>query len=108
MQLNDIATQLGALGGFAAIVTLLIEVGKRAGVVKDGQAGSWSLALNIVGAAGLFYLQQTGGNVGQVDTALGQVAEIGFAVLALVAQIGASKVAYIVAKWAGVGKSLTA
>ena len=45
--------QLMALGGFAALIAVVINVLKTFGVVKDGQAGMWATVLNLAGLIGL-------------------------------------------------------
>ena len=40
--------------GIGAVLTLLVDILKRAGVVPDGQAGVWATAANLVVFAGLY------------------------------------------------------
>ena len=53
-ELLSLAQQLGALGGFAATVAVVINILKTVGWVPDGQAGAWAAGLNLVGLIGLF------------------------------------------------------
>lgn len=101
--LGDLGLKLAPYGGWAALVTFLVGLGKQFGIVKAGQAGIWNAGLNLVGAGGLYYIiNYTTVQPGEVDTLLGQVAAIGVAIVALFGQIGASKAFHLMAKWAGV------
>ncbi len=99
-----------ALPGFVALVALVIGVAKQLKIIADGDAGKLSLVLNLAGAVGLFWYVQSGGTAEQADTLFGELAQIGAAIVALVLQVGGSKLVYLLGKWAGVpvlGKSLT-
>lgn len=81
------------LGGVAAFITVLINAGKRIGVIKDGQAPAWSFGLNLIGMAAYLALQQLapGTDVGQIDQSAGEFAKIGFIILGLVGQLAISR-----------------
>ena len=49
MTLENILAILTALVGWPALVALVIDVLKFAGVVDDGTAGKWNLGLNLLG-----------------------------------------------------------
>lgn len=57
--LKNVAVVFGSLAGFASLISVLIDIGKRFGVVKDGQAPTYNFILNGVAfvvtlALGLF------------------------------------------------------
>lgn len=93
--LTGLAVQFGALLGVAALVAALINAGKTFGVVKDGDAPKWSLALNTVGFLALVVTRLFAPQVdpAAADQAAGQVAQILVLVLGLVSQFGAAKLA---------------
>ena len=85
--------QLMALGGFAALIAVVINVLKSFGVVKDGQAGTWATGFNLVGLIALFVtgivapdFQVTG-----LDANMAQIAEILTLVFAFITQNWISK-----------------
>ncbi|MEM5774513.1 MAG: hypothetical protein AAGU05_05880, partial [Anaerolineaceae bacterium] len=57
MDFSDLLTQWSALVGLAALIAVLINLLKLAGLVKDGDAQTWSAALNLLGMAALFLLK---------------------------------------------------
>jgi len=52
--------QAVAAFGLGVLVMLVVEVGKRLGAVRDGMAGTWATALNVVLFAGLVLLDVFG------------------------------------------------
>lgn len=95
VDLAAILAQLLALGGFASLSAALINAGKQFGLIKDGQAPTYSLVLNLIGLIVLVALRLfapeadiTGG-----DGILQTVSQILVYILALVAQLGISKTA---------------
>lgn len=73
-----VVSQFLTLGGFAAIVAVLINILKAMGVVKDGTAGTWAAGANLIGL-GLLYVFQVVSpdlNIGAVDTHLSEIAKI--------------------------------
>ena len=46
---QDLVGQFVLLSGFAAFVAALVDLLKKAGVVKDGWAPTWALGFNILG-----------------------------------------------------------
>ena len=85
--LASLAVQFASLAGFAALVAVLINVGKTVGLVKNGTAGKWSAGLNLIGLMVLLLLrvfvpslatEQINGIAGQVSTVL--VIVLGFVV----------------------------
>ena len=55
--LQNAMTQLGLLGGVAAIIAVLINIFKTLGVVQDGQATIYSVAANLIVFTGLVITQ---------------------------------------------------
>ena len=70
--------QFLTMGGFAALVAILINVFKAFGWVKDGTAGTWSAVANLIGVVGLFVVQNffPEANVSLIDEHLGAIAQI--------------------------------
>ncbi len=105
-----LVNQLMALGGFAALVAILINVLKGFGVVKDGTAGTWAAGLNLAGLITLFALSifEPGFEVGEIDAHLAQIAEILTLIFGYVMQNWVSKGTHQVLSTGGVpliGKS---
>ena len=89
----DILLQFGGLLGVAAAIAAIINVLKVFGLVKDGDAGKWSAALNLVAiaalvAVGLFAPQI---DFGQIDAQAQAFAEVVAIVLGYVVQIWGSQ-----------------
>ncbi len=53
VQLDVVLTIAGSMLGAQALISLLIDVLKFAGAIRDGTAGKWSAALNLLGLAGI-------------------------------------------------------
>ena len=53
----ELVAQLGMLAGVGALISVVVNVGKAAGVVTDGTAGNWSLGLNVAALAVLAALR---------------------------------------------------
>jgi len=92
MTLNDLVLQLGSLVGWAALLAVLINVGKWIGFVKDGTAGLWSTGGNIIGLIVLFVLKvwKPDFDIGGLDGAAAVVAQLLNIVLSLLIQLGVS------------------
>ena len=91
--LMSLVEQLAVLGGFAALISVLINVLKTFGVVKDGQAGTWSAGLNLAGLIGLFVtgIVAPDFEVAGLDQNMAQIAEIFALIFAFVSQNWISK-----------------
>lgn len=93
--LASLLPQFLALAGFAALAAAVINSLKAAGVVKDGQAPTYSLLINLAGFVALVLVKvfspQT--DINSADQTLETVAQILVLVLGLIGQFGASKVA---------------
>jgi hypothetical protein len=108
--LPELVAQFLALGGVAAVIALLINVGKRAGWIKDGQATSASLLLNLVGLVGLGLLRVFAPDfdIAGLDGIAAQIAEAGTILLGLVWQLFISRQTHEQVKGVPViGKSFT-
>jgi hypothetical protein len=79
----------GGSGAIAAAIALVIDLFKRFGLVKDGDAGKWSAALNLLGltAFTVFFLFNPNVAFAEVDESLRLVMQVVGIVLALVLQL---------------------
>ena len=107
--INDLFSLIAPYAGFAALVAVLVQLGKQYGLVADGDAGKWSAALNLLGGVVVYAVSKfvVGFDFIGADNVLGEVANILTAVFAFVAQVGGSKVFYLILKSAGVVKPLS-
>lgn len=96
VDIDALVSSLPGLAGVAALITLLVNVGKRFGLVKDGQAPTWSAGLNLLALIGLFIAQVTGYTnlIPIIDEQAGSLALALSAVLAFVFQLFASRIAH--------------
>ena len=96
MELNDLLLQLGTLAGFGALVAVLVNLGKQAGLVKDGQAPIYSTGLNLAGLVALFVLKVfvPAQDVGQLDSVAAGLAQALAALAGLIVQLGGAKAAH--------------
>lgn len=102
--------QLMALGGFAALIAVVINVLKSVGVIKDGQAGTWAAGMNLAGLIGLFVagIVAPEFEVAGLDANMAQIAEILSLIFAFILQNWVSKGTHSVFSSGGVpviGKS---
>lgn len=94
--LDQSLASLLSLGGFAALVTCIINAGKTFKVIPDGQAPAVSLFLNLSGLIALVTLQVYGKSdlVPVIDANVGSFSQALTLVLALVYQLYISRVAH--------------
>lgn len=87
---------LTALGGFAALVPVLISFGKAFGLVKDGTSQNWSTGINLAALISLFMLQSIGKAdlIPALNTQAGAISQLLTALLAFAGQVGISKLTY--------------
>jgi hypothetical protein len=87
--LVQIIIQFSSLAGCAALVAVIINILKQVGVVKDGTAGKWSAALNIVVLAILIAFKVFVPSIATdvLDGYAGQVAQILLVVLGYLVQL---------------------
>lgn len=110
LDISQLVSQWIALAGFAALVALVVNIGKVTKVVKDGQASTWTLGLNLAGLVGFFFLRlfQPDLDVTQVSDIAGQLAQAGAIILSVVIQMGTSKTTHVAVKGVPViGKSFS-
>lgn len=90
--LLDLLMEFLALGGAAAVIAALVNIGKVVGL-GDGQAPKVSLVLNLIGFVALVALRvfvpQV--DIGQVDTTAQGIAAVLVAVLGLATQLGLTR-----------------
>ena len=90
---DGLLASLKNLGGIAALIAVLVNVGKRFNIVKDGQSGSWSAGLNILALIGLLFAQSDGYTnlIPVIDAQAGQFSEVISVVLAFAFQLFVSR-----------------
>lgn len=95
LDLPGLLTQFISLAGFAALAAALINAGKAAGLVKDGQAANYSLLINLVGFIVLVLLRvfRPDADIKSVDSVVAVVSQILAYILGLILQFSSSKVA---------------
>lgn len=91
--LPQLLTSFLALAGFAALTAAIINAGKFIGLIADGQAPNVSIVINVVGFAVLVILRlfKPDFDVAGTDSVLATIATILTSVLALLSQLGVSK-----------------
>lgn len=104
--LESILLEFGTLLGFAAFVSMLINVGKmihwrdKEGntvyLIPDGTADKWIAGLNLAGVIALYIIRLVipEFDVLQVDTLLGEIALAGTYLLGFVLMLVGSKITY--------------
>ena len=108
VDLPSLLTQFMALAGVGALVALIVNILKTAGVVKDGDAPTWATGLNLAGLVLLFFLKvfAPAADIGQLDGLAATIAQIGVLVLGLITQLLGSKLGHIAVRGAWlIGKS---
>lgn len=82
-----------ALVGVAALITLLINLGKKFGIVKDGMAPTWSAGLNLIGLALLLMTRQyfPDMDINGLDGEITKFVEVAAVVVAYIVQLTGSK-----------------
>ena len=108
MDLPSLLAQFMALAGVGALVALVVNILKTAGVVKDGDAPTWATGLNLAGLALLFFLKvfAPAADIGHLDGLAATIAQIGVLVLGLLTQLLGSKLGHVAVRgtWV-IGKS---
>src|SRR5512136_2973681 len=87
--LVQIVVQFGSLAGIAALIAVIINLLKAAHLVKDGTAGKWSAALNVIALVVLLSLKIFVPSVATstIDGFAGQAAQVLLVVLGYLVQI---------------------
>ncbi|MDR3572860.1 MAG: hypothetical protein P4L50_03280 [Anaerolineaceae bacterium] len=107
---SDLFAQFGSLVGYAALVAAIINIGKKVGVVKDGNAQFISTILNLIGLVGLLLLRvfKPDLDIAGLDAAAGQIAVGALVVFGYLVQLAGSKFTHFVLKGTPlIGKSFT-
>lgn len=96
MEINALVLQLAALAGFGALVAALVNIGKQIGIVKDGQAPTYSTGLNLIGLVVLFALKVFAPEVSVegLDATAAQVAQLLTVAFGLIVQLGGAQFAH--------------
>ncbi len=91
--LDGLVVQLAGMAGFAAVIALVVNVGKAAGWIADGQAQNWSAGLNLLLLIGLFVARvfRPDVDVQHIDSQVAGFAQIGTMILSYVIQLIASQ-----------------
>jgi hypothetical protein len=75
----------------ASLVSLVVDLLKRTGLVKDGTAGQWAAGLNLVALAGFaWYFVQSGVSFDAVDAQLADVLKLSGLIMAYILQLSTS------------------
>ena len=91
MSLESLLIEFVLLAGVAALVTALINVAKKLGIIKDGNAPMANLILNLIGFV-LFVIANVAGiPTAGIDAVLGSVAALLTALLGLLGQFVVSR-----------------
>ena len=110
MDLTTLTTTVLGMAGFGACVSVLVNLLKTAGVVKDDTAPTWVTGFNLAGIVGLFIAQAAGAqlDLASMDTQLSDIARLTVTIGELVIALGGSKLFYSVVKGTpGIGTSNT-
>ena len=91
MEIPQLLHVLLSLGGFGALIGLIINVLKTVGLVKDGQATNWATGLNLVLLIALFVGKVIGFDVAGLDGVAGEIANAGVSILQLLVMLGGSR-----------------
>lgn len=96
MDLEGLMLQFVGLVGVGALITFLINIGKVAGIVKDGTVPTWATGINLFGLVVLFLLKVfvPNADIGKLDGAAGTIAQIGVLILGLITQVLGGRLAH--------------
>jgi hypothetical protein len=85
-----------ALGGIGALIAAVVNILKTSGVVKDGQAPTWVVGLNLLGMASLLFLQvfQPSVDIAGLDVQAGSLATVLITVFGFVWQLISSRLTH--------------
>ena len=100
MDFQSLLTQWMGLAGIAALIAVVINVLKLAGVVKDGSAQTWSAGLNLAGMAALLLLKifRPEIDLSGIDQQAAALAEVAMVVLGYLTQLLSAKLAHLAVK----------
>lgn len=108
--MDELLVQWGALAGFAALIAFVINGLKYFGVVKEGDAPTWSAGLNLAGLVLLLvmrvYAPQV--DVEGLDAQVAQFVEVGTVIFGYIIQLLSSKLSHAVVRGVpGIGKAIS-
>lgn len=97
---DSLVVQWGTLLGFAALIAVLINILKLAGVVKDDTAHIWSAALNLAGLVALFLARFFAPDldVPGLDQQAAEFANVMTVIVAYISQLLSSKLTHYAIK----------
>jgi hypothetical protein len=97
---DSLVVQWGTLLGFAALIAVLINILKLAGVVKDDTAHIWSAALNLAGLVALFLAKVFSPDldVPGLDQQAAEFANVMTVIVAYISQLLSSKLTHFAIK----------
>jgi len=110
MELGKLVELVLSLGGLGALVSVLVNIGKTIGWIKNDTSMNWVTGGNIVVLVVAFVLNMTGkiGLLPVIDTQAGQIAQIILLVFGFVWQMLSSRISHFALKGtAFIGKSYT-
>lgn len=108
--LEQVLLIFGSLLGFAALVSLLVNVGKYFGIVKDDTADKWVAGLNLIGVLALYLAKLFIPDFDPmpINSVMQELALVGTYILSFVGMIFGSRLTYSLTKGLPVvGKSFT-
>ncbi len=93
--LNSLVLEFASLAGVGGLVAFVINALKQFNVVRDGQAPTWSVGINVGLLIVLYGLKVFAPSVDvlKLDGVAASLAQIGIIILGLVTQLGGTKVA---------------
>lgn len=109
--IEQVIVEVAALVGFAALVSVLVNIGKFFGVIKDGDADKWVAGANLIGVIALYVTRKfvPGFDPGVIDKTLAEIASVTGFVLSYLLMLFGSKFTYKQIKGLPViGKSFSA
>ena len=110
MDFQSMIQQFGALAGVAALITIIVNVLKQFGVVKDGTAQNWVAGLNLAGLAALISLRvfMPDVDIAALDSQAAQIAVLLAVVAAYISEMGLSKLTHkLLSGVPAIGKSFS-
>lgn len=98
--MEDLFVLFGSLAGVALLIPVLIGIGKKVGLIKDGQSGAWHKGLQVIAFVLVAVVDVFGLNVDLAfaDEIAGMVAQVGTLILTLLGMFGVGSTTYELAK----------
>ena len=98
--LENVLVLFATLVGFAAFVSVLVNILKVVGVVQDDTADKWVAGFNLIGVLAVYALQmfQPDIDVVGIDATLAEIAAVASYILGYVTMVFGSRVTYIALK----------